>query len=197
MFPIWYIILQVICPLDNRLLRAELSMAALQFLTTIISWTAIYIYFRRTSSQLKNHQAARTLNAFQSLVALQAIQSLVFPLVARSSSYYPTRYVSYEDFSKVIPASMTCWESVIFAVFFIKIFSFKPYRNAVLEGHEHPATVRRAVLDTLNQMDIINGTLYLFQILFQVADKADLETEKSRKARIQYASVVSQDSEGN
>jgi hypothetical protein len=67
----------------------------------------------------------------------------------------------------------------------------------VLEGHEHPATVRRAVLDTLNQMDIINGTLYLFQILFQVADKADLETEKSRKARIQYASVVSQDSEGN
>ena len=196
MFPIWYIILQVICPLDKRLLRAELAMAALQFLTTIVSWTAIYLYFRRTSSQLKNHRAVRKLNAFQSLVALQALQSLVFPLVARSSSYHPTRYISYEDFSNAIPAFMTCWESVIFAVLFIKVFSFKPYRVAVLEGHEHPATVGRAALDTLNQMDIAQGTLYLFQILFRVADKADLKTEKSRKAFSQYASVVSQDSEG-
>jgi hypothetical protein len=183
LFPISYIIISVICPLDSRLEGAEMAMAALQFLTATATWTAIYIYYRRTRSQLKNHRGSRKLNAFQSLVGLQSVQSLVFPLVTQASSYYPTKYVSYEDFSNAIPAFMTCWESLIFAVLFIQVFSFTPYRNAVLHQHEVPATVQSAIMDTISQMDIVKGVVYMFQILFHTADKAD-----SKMARKMYKS---------
>ncbi|KFZ08446.1 hypothetical protein V502_09349 [Pseudogymnoascus sp. VKM F-4520 (FW-2644)] len=173
LFPISYIIVNVICPLDSRLESAEMAMAGLQFLTTSTCWTAIFLYYKRTQSQLKNYRGSRKLNSFQSLVGLQSIQSLVFPLLTQTASYLPTKYISYEDFTNVIPAFMTCWESLIFSILFIKVFSFTPYRNAVLVQHEHPETVGRAVMDTINQMDIVRGVIYMFQILFQRADDAD------------------------
>lgn len=150
-----------------------MAMAGINFLTATITFTAICIYYKRTRGQLKNHRGSRKLNAFQCLVALQSIQSLVFPLCTQASSYLPTKYLSYEDFSNAIPAFMTCWESLIFAVWFIQVFSFTPYREAVLHAHEVPATVKRAILDTISQMDIVKGIVYMFQILFHTADKAD------------------------
>jgi hypothetical protein len=180
LFPINYIILHEICPLDSRLESAEMAMAGLQFATTSICWTAIFLYYRRTKSLLKNHRGSRKLNAFQSLVALQAIQSLVFPLVTQTASYYPTKYVSYQDFTNVIPAFMTCWECLIFSVLFIQVFSFTPYRNAVLVQHEYPGTVGRAVLDTIDQTDTVKGIIYMFQVVFQKADNADFETARRR-----------------
>lgn len=74
---------------------------------------------------------------------------------------------------------MTCWESLIFAVLFIQVFSFSPYRTAVIHQHEMPATVQRAIVDTTSQMDIVKGVVYMFQIMFQQADKAD--TKNARK----------------
>jgi len=180
LFPINYIILHEICPLDSRLEGAEMAMAAVQFVTTTICWNAIFFYYRRTRIQLKNHRGSRKLNAFQTLVALQSIQLLVFPLVTQTSSYMPTKYVSYQDFTNVIPAFMTCWESLIFAVLFIQVFSFTPYRNAVLLKHEHPATVGRAVWDTLDQTDTYRGVIYMFQVLFQRADSSDFNMAKKQ-----------------
>jgi hypothetical protein len=190
LFPIMYIITSTICPLDSRLESAEMAMAGLNFLTATITFTAIYIYYNRTKAQLKNHRGARKLNAFQSLVGLQSLQSLVFPLCTQASSYLPTKYVSYEDFSNGIPAFMTCWESLIFAVLFIQVFSFTPYRTAVIHQHEMPATVQRAIMDTVSQMDIVKGVIYMFQILFQQADKAD-----KKNARKLYKSKDGQDHE--
>ena len=43
----------------------------------------------------------------------------------------------------------------------------------MLHKGARPATVERAVLDTLNQMDVVKGTVYMFQVLFHMADKAD------------------------
>lgn len=178
LFPINYIILHEICPLDSHLETAEMTMAGLSFATTTVTWVAIYLYYQRTKSQLKNFRGSRKLNAFQTLVALQAIQSLVFPLVTQTSTYMPTKYVSYQDFTNVIPAFMTCWESFIFSILFIQVFSFTRYRNAVLNDHEQPATVWRAVLDTLNQMDLVKGVWYMFQVMFWKADAADFNMEK-------------------
>lgn len=73
---------------------------------------------------------------------------------------------------------MTCWESLIFAVLFIQVFSFTPYRTAVVHQHEMPATVQRAIVDTISQMDIVKGLVYMFQILFQRADMADTKNAK-------------------
>jgi hypothetical protein len=160
-----------------------MAMAGLQFATTTICWTAIFLYYRRTRSHLKNHRGSRKLNAFQSLVALQSIQSLVFPLVTQTASYYPTKYVSYQDFTNVIPAFMTCWECLIFSVLFIQVFTFTPYRNAVLVQHEYPGTVGRAVLDTIDQTDTVKGIIYMFQILFQRADNADFHMARKRDYR--------------
>jgi len=182
LFPVQYIIVQVYCPLDSRLETAEMALSALQFVTSAVAWNAIFIYYRRTKDQLRSHRASRKLNAFQSLVGLQSTQSLIFPLVTQASIYYPTRYVSYEDFTTTIPAFMTCWESLIFAILFLKVFSFTPYRNAVLEDHVKPATVGRAVKDTLNQMDIVRGTWYMFQVIFHTADRAD--SDDASRARI-------------
>lgn len=196
LFPVQYIVVQVICPLDSRLETAEMTLAALQFVTTAVAWNAIFIYYRRTKSQLRNHRGSRKLNAFQSLVGLQSIQALIFPLVTQASSYYPTKYVSYEDFSSTIPAFMTCWESLIFAILFLQVFSFTPYRNAVLEDLERPATVGRAVKDTLNQMDIVKGTWYLFQIIFHTADRADSEDmSRLRIKQGRYDNVAAYESE--
>ncbi|KAE9965347.1 hypothetical protein EG328_009798 [Venturia inaequalis] len=178
LFPTMYIIISTICPLDSRLEGAEMAMAGINFLTATITFSAIYIYYNRTKAQLKNHRGARKLNAFQSLVGLQSIQSLVFPLCTQSSSYLPTKYVSYEDFSNAIPAFMTCWESLVFAVLFIQVFSFTPYRTAVIHQHEMPATVQRAIVDTISQMDIVKGLVYMFQILCQKADQADTKNAK-------------------
>jgi hypothetical protein len=195
-FPINYIIQDVTCPLDSSRETASITLAAVQFVFTAVAWNAIFIYYRRNRSQLKAHRGSRKLNAFQSLVALQSIKALVFPLVTQSIVYSPTKYVSYQDFSNVIPAFMTCWESLMLAILFIKIFSFTPYRNAVLQGREKPATVGRAVLDTLNQMDIIKGAVYLFQIFFRMADKADSKTfEKRQTTSTRYAIIGLDDGE--
>jgi hypothetical protein len=195
-FPISYIIQDVTCPLDSSHETASITLAAVQFVFTAVAWNAIFIYYRRNRSQLKAHRGSRKLNAFQSLVALQSIQALVFPLVTQSIVYSPTKYVSYQDFSNVIPAFMTCWESLMLAILFIKIFSFTPYRNAVLQGREKPATVGRAVLDTLNQMDIIKGAVYLFQMFFRMTDKADSKTfEKRQTTSTRYAIIGLDDGE--
>jgi len=173
-----------------------MALAALQFVTAAISWNAIFIYYRRTKSQLRNHRGSRKLNAFQSLVGLQSTQSLIFPLVTQASIYYPTRYISYEDFTTTIPAFMTCWESLIFAILFLQVFSFTPYRNAVLYDQVKPETVWRAVKDTLNQMDLVRGTWYMFQILFRNADRAD--SEDASKARIKqgrYGNVAADETD--
>jgi hypothetical protein len=173
-FPINYIIQDVTCPLDSSRETASITLAAVQFVFTAVAWNAIFIYYRRNRSQLKAHRGSRKLNAFQSLVALQSIKALVFPLVTQSIVYSPTKYVSYQDFSNVIPAFM----------------------NAVLQGREKSATVGRAVLDTLNQMDIIKGAVYLFQIFFRMADKADSKTfEKRQTTSTRYAIIGLDDGE--
>jgi hypothetical protein len=78
---------------------------------------------------------------------------------------------------------MTCWECLIFSVLFIQVFSFTPYRNAVLVEHEYPGTVGRAVLDTIDQTDTVKGIIYMFQILFQTADNADFNMARKREYR--------------
>lgn len=196
LFPITYVVQHLVCPLDSRRTMTTITLGVINFVITATAWNGIYFYYRRTKSQLKEHRGSQKLNIFQTFIALQSIQALIFPLVTQTSSYYPTIYVSYQDFSNSIPALMTCWESLIFAVLFLKVFTFTPYRVAVLQGREQPATVGRAVLDCINQMDIVRGTVYLFQILVGRADRADSRNaEKFPMVETRYASVGSEDGE--
>ena len=193
-YPINYIILHVTCPLDSSREVASIILASVQFVSTSIAWFAVYFYYRRNESQLKPHRGWRKLNSFQSLVALQAMQALIFPVVTQTNAYHPTAYVNVEDFTNSIPAFMTCWECLIWSILFLKVFTFTPYRNAVLqERAARPAKVERAAMDTLNQMDLIRGTIYMFQILFCMADRKDSkDMEKlSKEQSTVYAPVDS------
>ena len=166
--------MHVTCPLDQSREYADIILASVQFVSTNIAFTAVYIYYKRNMSQLKPHRGWRKLNSFQSLVWFQATQALIFPIVTQANAYHPTSYVSVEDFSNGIPAFMTCWECLIWSIFFLKTFTFTPYRNAVLqERAARPAKVETAIMDTLNQMDLIRGTFYMFQILICMADRKD------------------------
>lgn len=80
----------------------------------------------------------------------------------------------------------------MFSILFIQVFSFTPYRNAVLVQHEHPGTIGRAVLDTLNQADIFRSMVYMYQIIFQKADEADFQI-----ARKEYGPERHSDGDGN
>lgn len=100
--------------------------------------------------------------AFKSIVLLEFIQNVVFSALASKEAYRPTQYVSYYDMSIGLNQFIISCECFLYSFMYIKAFEFASYRKALKEGHHGRGSLLNAILDIINPMDIIRGTLAAF-----------------------------------
>ena len=185
LFPFYYIILGTSCPLAKSRETTTTVLQVFQFLTSGISWNATWVYHKRIYKQLPRHRLNWQLNAFQTLVGLQNLQQLLFPLLAAHEVFFPTQYVSFMDFSRALPAFILCWEALICSLFFLHTFSFTPYRTAVLADGLKPKGPGQALLDTVDQGDFLRGTWLMFTIVVgRGRSGSEISQERLERSRV-------------
>ena len=114
---------------------------------------------------MHEHLALFKLLSFKIVVALDAVQVIVFPILAENRVFQPSPpwLVSWNDFALVLPNFMLAIEMVFVAVGFIWSFDFTRYRNQIIRDGEPPrASPGAAFLDVLNISDIWAGVAYAF-----------------------------------
>ncbi len=114
------------------------------------------------NSHMRGRHPRLKLWAFKSIVFLEFIQNVVFSALASTEAYRPTQYVSYYDMSIGLNQFIISCECFFYTFMYIKAFEFGSYRKAIKEGHHGRGSPLSAVLDIINPMDIIRGTLAAF-----------------------------------
>lgn len=112
-------------------------------------------------AELKHHRALFKLFAFKVGVGLELIQSVIFTVLSEERVFFPTMYVSYNDFSVGLDQFLVCWEMLFFSILFIWAYDYAPYRRQVQEGAS-TKTVRAALLEVINPWDIVRGVIFMF-----------------------------------
>jgi hypothetical protein len=102
---------------------------------------------------------------FKSIVILEFVQNVVFSALASTEAYRPTQYVSYYDMSIGLNQFIISCECFLYAFLYIIAFEFTSYRNVLKEGRCVRGTSLSALLDIINPMDIIRGTIAAFEFL--------------------------------
>lgn len=99
---------------------------------------------------------------FKSIVLLGFIQNVVFSALASKEAYRPTQYISYYDMSIGLNQFIISCECFFYTFMYVKAFEFGSYRSALKEGRHARGPPLSAILDIINPMDIIRGTLAAF-----------------------------------
>ena len=113
------------------------------------------------ASELKHHRALFKLFAFKVGVALELVQSVLFTVLSQERVFFPTLYVSYNDFCVGLDQFIICWEMFFFSIMFIWAYEYGPYRLQVQQGAMTKG-VGGALLDVINPWDIVRGVIFMF-----------------------------------
>lgn len=152
------------CPLNPARKYGLIAISTIQGTSTGFAVWACIILERRLKAELEPHQGTMKLYSFKAVVFLQAIQQILFAVLANHGGFKPSVpfRISYMDFATGLPNLIFAWELVLVAVFFLKTFTFKPYMDEVREGAVVHASAGAALLHSFNTADVFQGLAYAF-----------------------------------
>lgn len=152
------------CPLSLARSRGQTAITVIQGFSTGVAVSGVIMFESRMHEALERYGCFFKLVSFKGVVGLEAIQSIIFPVLAETQVFKPKPpyYVSWNDFAKGLPQFILVWEMTIVAIMFLRSFSFQPYLRDVRRGVPVSATAGSAFLASFSPVDIIRGVRYMF-----------------------------------
>lgn len=151
----------VTCPLSAGRQLGSIAVTVVQGMSTLVAVIGVVRFERRMSTNLKNHRPLFKLFAFKMSVGLELIQSVLFTVLAKERVFFPTLYISYNDFYIGVPQFLLINEMFLFSIIFIWAYEYAPYRVQVKQGAT-TKSVGAALVDILNPSDIFRAVLFMF-----------------------------------
>lgn len=155
-----------LCPLSPWRQYGNIIISTVQGTSTGIAVTGVIIFEHRVREQLAEHQTLFKLISFKVVVALEAFQNFVFPILADKGFFLPSApfFVSFNDFSQGLPSFIFIWELTIVSIVFLYSFGFERYRPSALFGAPVLASPGSAFLSSFSTVDIWRGVAYSFKL---------------------------------
>ena len=152
------------CPLSKARTYGSIAITVIQSTSTGVAVSGVILFENRMREHLDVHKSFFKLLSFKGVVGLQAIQEILFSILAEKRVFFPTSpfYISYNDFAKGLPSLILIWELTIVAVMFLRSFEFRKYKEEVRGGAPVAAGPGGALLTTFSPRDIGKGLVYGF-----------------------------------
>lgn len=157
------------CPLSKTRAYVNILIQVIQGISTTITVTAIIVFEKRMHSRLQNHghRPLLKLISFKLIVGIEALQDVLFSLLAETGVYFPKPpyHVSYSDFAVGVPQFILVWEMTVVIIVFMWAYTFEDYRRMLVAGEPILMPTWRAFLDVLDLSDTWKSFKYMFTCL--------------------------------
>lgn len=108
------------------------------------------------------------------IIGLNVLQTWIFKILVQHNVLKPSSRLSYADLSYGVPAALTSMESVLFALSFHYAYSSGEYASK-----PQRMSFVRAVVNSVNPMDLLNGMVRTTSLLVYSRNKEDYVTADS------------------
>lgn len=155
----------VFCAGSLRPRHAHLWVQIIEIIALVIAVPNVILFEIRMKKYIDpRHRSAAKLWSFKGLVILQFIQQIIFGLL-NNHVFNPTATLTYNDLYYGIPNTITCIESMLFALAFWWSYSASEYHPDVVKTQGHKMAFWRAIFDSLNIADLLAGVATMFKLL--------------------------------
>ena len=136
----------VFCINSNKPRVARIWLQIVRTLSVGTAVVAILRFTRRLRTELEHHHVFMKLFAFKGIVFVNTVQTTGFSFAVGHIT--PGNKVSYNDIATTLPNLLVFCEMMLFAVFFIFAYSFRPYviRSSLENGRPMAGKYSRRLL---------------------------------------------------
>jgi len=159
------------CPTSFKPKFGHLWFMIFKTLGLVLCFITVLRFYRKIKSILKTRRGVSKLFVFKGIVGVRFIQTWIFNILLERKVLKASKHFSLGDYAYGLPATILAVEMVLFSAGFWYAYSPTEYSTKARPGYEH-INFFKALLDSMNPLDIIKGVLRIPELLIGRAGAA-------------------------